>query len=85
MFQWNTKYVLGIFQADTNDKLISKNQKPILFAVAKMKNKCSCESHDLTEFAITTKLNPQQSDTPFIYLKEDEVCCNHNTCTIYMN
>lgn len=58
MFQWNTKYVLGIFQADANGNLFSKNQKPILFAVAKIKTKCSCENNDLTEFAITTKLNP---------------------------
>jgi len=57
MFQWNTKCVLGIFAADQNGKLFSNNQKPILYAVAKMKSKCSCDYFDLTDFAITTKLN----------------------------
>jgi len=85
MFFWNTKCVLGIFEADRNGRLLSPDCKPILYAVAKIGNKCSCDEFDLTEIAITTQIDYDQSHDPFIYMKELDKCCHHNPCSIYIN
>ena len=54
MFSWNTQKVFGIFEADAQGHILNENSKPILYAVAKINDDCSCNSLGLTEFAITT-------------------------------
>lgn len=57
MFSWNTQNVFGIFEADSQGRILDKNSKPILYAVAKLNPDCSCNNIGLTEFAIATDIN----------------------------
>ncbi|KAL4454584.1 hypothetical protein ABPG74_021789 [Tetrahymena malaccensis] len=87
MFSWNTSNVFEIYEGDSNGKRLDPNSKPILYAVAKLNECCSCDCQVMgtSSIAITTKLDDASSQTPYLFLKEKNVCCGYNLCDIFIN
>ncbi|EAR97976.1 hypothetical protein TTHERM_00283650 (macronuclear) [Tetrahymena thermophila SB210] len=87
MFSWNTSNVFEIHEADSSGKRLDPNSQPILYAVAKLQECCTCDCSVMgtSQIAITTKLDDVSSNTPYLFLKEKNVCCGFNTCDIFIN
>ncbi|KAL4499298.1 hypothetical protein ABPG72_006884 [Tetrahymena utriculariae] len=87
MFSWNTSNVFEIHEGDSYGKRYDPNSKPILYAVAKLNEFCSCDCQLMgtSSIAITTKLDDISSEIPYLFLKEKNVCCGYKLCDIFIN